>query len=175
MCLIVSWESPWSTPKVGNRGGGFWPGFWSWVRKTLFKISFEQNIMETTYISWVRTWKALNLDVTWCFPLRKSLKTSLGKALDPEQHGPGELSARSLIDKKVSLSLSWLVGNFVICIISLQPCSSSSSGRALWSGCLVLGSHWHPLHPQPGHVFNLKLPQKHWNEIAKEFSPFSSK
>ena len=33
--------------------------------------------------------------------IRKSLKTSLAKALDPEQHGLGELSARSLIDKKV--------------------------------------------------------------------------
>ena len=33
--------------------------------------------------------------------IRKSLKTSLSKALDPEQHGLGELSARSLIDKKV--------------------------------------------------------------------------
>ena len=69
---LCDWESSWSTPKVGNRGGGFWPGFWSRVRRTLFRLWFEQNIMETTYISWVRTWKALdpwcalNLDVTWC-------------------------------------------------------------------------------------------------------------
>ena len=35
------------------------------------------------------------------FFIRKSLKTSLSKALDPEQHGLGELSSRVIMDKKV--------------------------------------------------------------------------
>ena len=148
-----------------------------WTKYNGNNIYFlSENLKSSWPLMCSEPWCDLMLNIR-CFPLRKSLKTSLGKALDPEQHGPGELSARSLIDKKVSLSLSWLVGNFIICITSLQSLQFCwpSSGRALWSGCLVLGSHWHPLHPQPGHVFNLKLPQKHWNEIAKEFSAFPSK
>ena len=39
------------------------------------------------------------------FFIRKSLKTSLSKALDPEQHGLGELSSRVIADKKVKLGV----------------------------------------------------------------------
>ena len=41
------------------------------------------------------------------FFIRKSLKTSLSKALDPEQHGLGELSSRVIMDKKVKLKISF--------------------------------------------------------------------
>ena len=79
------------------------------------------------------------------FFIRKSLKTSLSKALDPEQHGLGELSSRVIMDKKVKLSFH------VLRIVMFHI--FSLLGRSLWACCSVLGTHRHPVHSKPGHFF----------------------
>ena len=61
--------------------------------------------------------------------IRKLLKASLSKALDPEQHGLGELSARSLVDKKVVFCFVCLLHGFNSIILMsslLAPCEQES-------------------------------------------------
>ena len=72
------------------------------------------------------------------FFIRKSLKTSLSKALDPEQHGLGELSSRVIMDKKVKLKISFHMLHYHCHVLYIFIAREVSVGLPLCIGHLLI-------------------------------------
>ena len=68
----------------------------------LSKYTFKTNTYKCEFIADKVAYIAKHAVL---FFIRKSLKLLLSKALDPEQHGLGELSSRVIADKKVKLGV----------------------------------------------------------------------